>query len=59
MTERYALRGYDALQLSSALEASRRRLLHSLSPLTLVSADKELNTAARSEGLTVEDPNTH
>lgn len=59
LAESYALRGYDALQLASALEANRRRLLHHLSPLTLVSSDEDLNKAAQAEGLIVEDPNTH
>ncbi len=59
LAESYALRGYDALQLASALEANRRRLLHPLPPLTLVSSDSDLNQAAQAEGLTVEDPNNH
>ncbi|MEK6409541.1 MAG: type II toxin-antitoxin system VapC family toxin [Acidobacteriota bacterium] len=59
LAESYALRGYDALQLASALEANRRRGLHHLSPLTFVSSDEDLNKAAQAEGLTVEDPNTH
>ncbi len=59
LAESYALRGYDALQLASALEANRRRVSHHLSPLTLVSSDEDLNEAAQAEGLTVEDPNTH
>lgn len=59
LAERHALRGYDALQLASASEANRRRVLHQLPPLTLVSSDGDLNQAARSEGLSVEDPNTH
>ncbi len=56
---RHALRGYDALQLSAALEANRLLQSMGLGPITLVSADLELNTAAVAEGLPVEDPNTH
>jgi predicted nucleic acid-binding protein len=59
LAESYALRGYDALQLASVLEANRRRVLHHLPPLTLVSSDEDLNKAAQAERLTVEDPNTH
>ena len=59
LAETHALRGYDALQLASALEANRRRVQHNLPPLTLVSSDGELNQAAQAEGLIVEDPNNH
>jgi uncharacterized protein len=55
----YALRGYDAVQLAAALEANDERLLHGLPPLTLVSADAELNDAGQAESLNVEDPNNH
>ncbi len=59
LTEIYGLRGYDAVQLSSALEANRERAGHGLSPLTLVSADDALNNAAKAEGLTIENPNNY
>jgi predicted nucleic acid-binding protein len=50
----HALRGYDAVQLAAALE------IHSQAPsLTLLSADADLNAAARAEGLSVDDPNAH
>ncbi len=59
IAEKHALRGYDAVQLTAALEtdAERRRL--NLPPLTLIAADKELLAAAITEGLTVDDPNNH
>ncbi len=57
LAETYGLRGYDAVQLSAALEANRERSAYGLSPLILVSADEELNHAARKEGLTIENPN--
>jgi len=53
------LRGYDAVQLAAALEANDERLANALTPLTLVSADTELNTAAQAEGLNVENPNNY
>jgi predicted nucleic acid-binding protein len=53
------LRAYDAVQLTAALEVNRRRQAMGLEAVTLVSADRELNTAAVAEGLAVEDPTTH
>ena len=55
----HALRGYDAVQLAAALEANSERLSNSLPPLTLVSADMDLNNAAQVEGLNVENPNNY
>ena len=59
LAETYGLRGYDAVQLSAALEANGERLRRGLLPLILVSADAELNNAAQAEGLVVEDPNNY
>lgn len=59
MAELYKLRGYDAVQLASALEANQNRQTLGLSPIIFVSADKDLNTAADAEGLTVENPNNY
>ena len=56
---KYALRGYDAVQLASILAANRNRIAKGLSPLVLVSADNELNLAAQAESLTVENPNNY
>jgi hypothetical protein len=36
-----------------------RRQASKLTPLTLLSADGELNAAATAEGLAVDDPNAH
>jgi uncharacterized protein len=54
----HRLRAYDAVQLAVALEVNR---IHQMagSPVTLVSADRDLNAAATAEGLTVDDPNSH
>jgi uncharacterized protein len=57
LARRFGLRGYDCIQLAGALEMQRRRRAAGLGPMTLVSADQELNAAARAEGITVEDPN--
>ena len=59
LAERHALRGYDCVQLATALVTHGRRIAASLDPLVLVSADGELNAAAQQEGLAVEDPNAH
>lgn len=59
LAEKHALRGYDAVQLASALAANQNRISNGLTPLILVSADDELNTAAQAEGLTVENPNNY
>lgn len=56
VAESHRLRAYDCLQLATALLLQERRDILGLAPLVLVSSDGELNAAARSEGLTVEDP---
>ncbi len=59
LAETHGLRGYDAVQLAAACEINVFCAAHGLPPLTLVSADRELNTAATGEGLLVDDPNAH
>ena len=59
LVQSYTLRGYDAVQLAAANEVNRLRVAAGLTPVIFVSADNELNTAARSEGLAVDDPNAH
>ena len=49
----------DAVQLAVALEMRRLHENMGLGPVALVSADRDLNTAASAEGLTVEDPRMH
>ncbi len=59
LAETYGLRGYDAVQLTAALDTNERFLAAGQPPIILVSADAELNTAALAEGMSVEDPNAH
>jgi predicted nucleic acid-binding protein len=59
LARRHGLRAYDAVQLAATLEANRIFQTASLGPVTLVSADQELNASATAEGLAVDDPNTH
>jgi uncharacterized protein len=55
----HELRAYDAVQLAAAFELNGRWLAAGMGRITLVSADRDLNTAATAEGLTVENPNNH
>jgi predicted nucleic acid-binding protein len=59
LAEKHALRGYDAVHLAAALEANSVGQALGLPALQLISADIELNSAAMSEGLAVDDPNAH
>jgi hypothetical protein len=59
LAETYALRGYDAIQLATAVKANTERITNGLSPLVIVSSDGELNDAAQTEGFSVENPNDH
>ena len=55
----HGLRAYDAVQLAAALELDCGNQAAGFGPVTLVSADRDLNTAAMDEGLTVDDPTAH
>jgi predicted nucleic acid-binding protein len=55
----HELRAYDAVQLAAVLELNARYQAAGLGGITLISADRDLNTAATAEGLVVDDPNTH
>lgn len=59
LAEAHALRAYDAVQLACALAVNGEFISAGESPITLISADGALNTAAAAEGLAVDDPNTH
>lgn len=57
--QRHKLRGYDAVQLAAGCQINALCLRLGLAPIIFMSADKDLNAAARSEGLSVDDPNSH
>ena len=63
LADQHSLRGYDAVQLAAALEIYRKlislKVNFGSSTLTFVSADNQLNSAAKAEGLTVENPNNY
>lgn len=47
LAETHGLRGYDAVQLAAACEVNAFYVAHGLPSLTVVSADSELNAAAK------------
>jgi predicted nucleic acid-binding protein len=57
LTQRHRLRGYDAVQLATALQANTALTTVGLPSLTFVAADDDLVAAARAEGLAAENPN--
>ncbi len=59
LAETHGLRAYDAVQLAAVTELNASRIASGLGPITLVSADRDLNSAALASGLAVEDPNLH
>lgn len=59
MARKHRLRAYDAVQLAVALEVRGLHQEAGIGPMTLVSADLELNAAALAESLVFADPNTH
>jgi len=59
LLKNYPLRGYDAMQLATALVANQILVSNGLPALTFVCADNRLCNAANSEGLIVENPNNY
>jgi uncharacterized protein len=59
LAERHGLRGYDAIQLASALAVQSELTTGDVTRLTFLSADNNLNSAAQAEQLLVDNPNTH
>lgn len=59
LAEIHCLRAYDAVQLTAATKLHQARSIAGLSRLTFISSDRELNDAARTEGIDVDDPTKH
>lgn len=59
LLEQYKLRAYDSIQLASALEANSRLLSIRLPNLIFITGDLDLLEAAKSEGLTTDNPDLH
>lgn len=57
LAQTYGLRGYDAIQLAAGCAVNAHCIANSLPPVIFVSADDELNVAASSESLVIENPN--
>jgi predicted nucleic acid-binding protein len=59
LTKRQKLRGYDAIQLATALTLNGLLTQASFPPLTFVCADEDLIRSAQGEGLATDNPNLH
>ena len=59
LLERHPLRGYDAVQLASALEAHNTVFAATHDPVIFLSADGRLLDAATAEGLPTENPDQY
>lgn len=59
LTQNYRLRGYDAVQLATALLVNDALFAAGLTALTFVAADNDLLAAARGEGLATDNPNLY
>ncbi len=59
LAEKHFLRGYDAVQLATALQVERERKAFGASTIIFVSADDDLLAAAQVENLIIENPNHH
>jgi predicted nucleic acid-binding protein len=59
LAQTHFLRGYDAVQLATALIARDTLSGQGITDYTFVSADNSLIAAAMAEGLTAENPNTY
>ncbi|HEV8716030.1 MAG TPA: type II toxin-antitoxin system VapC family toxin [Candidatus Binatia bacterium] len=59
LAEQHGLRGYDAIQLASALTVQAELTASGTSLAAFVSADTNLNKAAQAESLTIENPQDH
>ena len=59
LLERYTLRAYDAVQLSSALLANESLARSRMTPLIFLGSDRNLLAAAVGEGLSTDDPNLY
>ncbi|MFQ6120250.1 MAG: type II toxin-antitoxin system VapC family toxin [Methanosarcinales archaeon] len=59
LIERHNLRGYDGVQLSSAILVNNSAQRQLKQTITFISADNKLCTCAQDEGLIVENPNNY
>jgi hypothetical protein len=59
LTQSYRLRGYDAVQLATALSASDIIVASGRTGIIFVTADDDLIIAAQAEGMATDNPNQH
>ncbi|MCL5995904.1 MAG: VapC toxin family PIN domain ribonuclease, partial [Chloroflexi bacterium] len=59
LLDRYPLRAYDAVQLSSALLITQALSAAGLAPPVFLCADERLLDVARREGMVSDNPNSH
>jgi predicted nucleic acid-binding protein len=59
LSEQHHLRGYDAVQLSAAIQVHQTYVTLGVPSITFISADYRLNAIASLEGLNVDNPNSH
>ena len=59
VAEKYALRGYDCVQLAASLLTQKYRHVAGQSSVIFVGSDIELNSAARAECFDVRNPNDY
>lgn len=59
LAETQGLRGYDAVPLAAGRAINELCGANGLPPIIFISADEELNLAAATEGLLIENPNHH
>jgi len=59
LTQEHKLRGYDAVQLASALVTNQAFTSAGLASLTFVAGDDDLLRAAEAERLVIDNPNLH
>ena len=59
LAELHWLRSYDAVQLAAATAFEAHMTASGVGPLTLVSADGELNQAVQTEDILTDDPHLH
>lgn len=59
LTQNYRLRGYDAVQLATALVVNDALVAAGFPALVFVASDNDLLAAARGEGLSTDNPNRY
>ena len=59
LTQGHRLRGYDAVQLATALVTNAELVAQERPPLVFVAGDEDLLSAAEAEGLSTENPLNH